>query len=110
MTDHDERTPGEYPTLPKKGDKRFRVWFGGLSRTISAGWMTYDGHRWVSKGEKHEVTEDALVAAENAEGWQALAADFWNALENLRSLWEGTERAHEPERLIAEYEAKAGLS
>lgn len=53
-----------------KGERRFQVWYGGLSGRIWAGWMTYDGTRWVSKGEKHDVTGWALLAVEQRQADQ----------------------------------------
>lgn len=50
---------------PEKGDREFRVWRGGFSQTVWAGWMRFDGTRWVSYGQRHDVTHDVeTIAAE----------------------------------------------
>jgi hypothetical protein len=48
---------------PQKGDRKFRIWSGGLSPTVWAGIMRYDGQRWVSTGTRHDVTEDFTLLA-----------------------------------------------
>lgn len=53
--------------MTDKGERRFTVWHSYISGRIWAGWMTYDGDRWVCRGEKYDVTDDALVAVKEKE-------------------------------------------
>jgi hypothetical protein len=48
-----------------------RVWLGGLSGRIFAGWMTFDGERWVSDASKHDVTDDVNEIVFGLRGWIA---------------------------------------
>jgi hypothetical protein len=61
----------------------------------------------LAEGWTHSAVHPDQAAP--ADAWRSLAGDFWNELENLRSLWEGTEREAQCLQLIADYEERAGM-